>query len=124
MDFGYFGGVSILGNLVSILGNLVSIPKTQFCHSSGKNEGELFYFYYGFQYGYDVNMFVSIFFIYFGNKTRRTLLFFLLITREQFCDDLDLPIYGTFERYLSNLPKKCFGFWKSLFWVSILKNGD
>ena len=55
---------------------------------------------------------------------RRTLKKDTLVAREEFGDDLVLPFYGTFERYLTDPPKKCFGFWKSLFWVSILKFGD
>jgi hypothetical protein len=43
-----------------------------------------------------------------GNKMRRTLEKYILFTREEFGDDLVLPFYGTFERYLFDPPKKCF----------------
>ena len=39
---------------------------------------------------------------------RRTLKKDTLFTREEFGDDLDMPFYGTFERYLTDPPKKCF----------------
>ena len=39
---------------------------------------------------------------------RRTLKKDTLIAREEICDDLVLPFYGTFERYLFDPPKKCF----------------
>jgi hypothetical protein len=48
---------------------------------------------------------------------RRTLKKDTLFTREEFGDDLDMPFYGTFERYLIDPPKsvsdpgnRCFGF--------------